>query len=222
MPSEIYEQLLEAYSDLNNITESLSLKKFLILPDGKLKFKEFYTPKSLELSLTNDIDAFMDKLERLSFFFIDDQLGGLKKLSFKRINDIKIITQATAKNQNYTYEHLQLYKEFRAVQRQIKNNFLKLLQDINTPVKSFQYTWLGSQRELVELFDVLITKGWIQKDSISDEMLCLPIIEMFNIKKGDISVPLNEMSFKKAWQRDVDVRNPRSYIPVFDTLKKKV
>lgn len=220
MASGIYEQLLEAYSLLNNITGLLKFKKFMIRPEGQLSLKGFNSPQQLRTALLQDIDIFMNKLDELSFFFIDDQLGGLKKLSAKRVKDTIIIIQEKPKNRNFTPDHFNLYKEFRTVQKEVKHHFLSMLGDELASTKSFKYVWRGSQRQLVELFDMLIKQKWITMGDMSVEKQPIPIIEMFDIVKNETLQPINQKSFQKEWQKDGDERSPANYSRIFDCIKE--
>jgi hypothetical protein len=66
---------------------------------------------------------------------------------------------------------------------------------------------------------VLMEKGWIKKENISEDLQCLPIIETFNlVKNGDI-VPINEDSFNKEWKgytiKGAKIRLPKNYKTIF-------
>jgi hypothetical protein len=217
MPDTIYEKMMEAYALLNQIVKTIAEKKFTRHDEGILSFDGYNSPEDMEYQVKQDIDSYLDTLDELSFFFADEELGGLKNISHKKLKKINISIPNDYKKTDFA-EYIPSYKAFKNAQLRLKRHFEKCLnEDKRLNIKSSKFVWNGTQRELVELFEKLINNKWIDADIQSDH---LPIVEMFNILQGGKIVALDEESFRVAWKSGEFGRNPGDYKPRFEKFPK--
>ncbi|MEM9995404.1 MAG: hypothetical protein AAGE79_14900 [Acinetobacter pittii] len=209
-------KLLKEIFDIINETKVLRGEK-------TLKMKNFSTPSELKKAVEELLDEYLYTLNQLSEYIDSDEIDFIKDRVSKQFSKVTIVISSEPKASNWSNSEFVNYNKFRTVQLELKTKIIKSLKkESNKAHRGKKFIWIGSQKNLVELFDELYKKGWIKEEPISQELLCLPIIESFNILKSGNVEPINEDSFNKAWKKDSpsDTRNGDNYEPVFNNIPK--
>lgn len=236
-----------AKTALNAIIRYLSNKQGSI-ENGEFLFCGFGNPQELYDKIIDLTSKYIAELNELSDLISVDEFGFLKQNAARKVSNVYI--KGHVKNYaKWTTEENKLYKEFIKVQGKSRRIFLKYIErEFDDKVISQKFTWLGNQRQLVELFDELIIKGWIKEDASSQKQQCLPIIRAFAIRDENGIDILDEATFAKQWQNKLNIskkdkqdiglmkfespnqrmahnkpprthyRNPPDYIQIFDRL----
>jgi len=224
MPDNIYQKMLEAYQMLEKIISNISQTRFIRHENGDLEINGFKSPKTMKLLTLRTMDAFLDTLDELSFFFAGDEMVGIRNASYRKVKKIQISIPLEFKEEHVPY--IETYKAFRGTQQKLKRHFLKKLDEQNNNnIKSSKFIWLGSQRQLVELFDVLTKQKWIGKEQGDPLYSHLPITEMFDIINSEGKrTAIDEEAFRAAWKvkNSVGVRiQSEGYEKVFDVIPER-
>jgi hypothetical protein len=135
------------------------------------------------------------------FFIEAEDAQDIKHQCARIFLRISIIIPEISKYKNLSKEQFNQLQEFRMVQEKRRLSVLKGLQTNDHQYKSVKLLWVGSQRELVELFKVLIKNNWIDKAKLSGDNISLAITEAFSIKKNNKVQSINESSFAKEWRK---------------------
>lgn len=200
MKDIVIEILHEAYSKLQEIVELLNQKKGSTTETG-FRMNKFDSAKRYKANLMISIDDLFDLFNHYEFFVEMEEMDFIKEKCAKEISKVIITVPISYNNKNWSDIHFEAYKQFRTVQQECKSFLLKSLQrEKHIKYKGKKFIWQGSQRQLIELFDTLINKDWIHKEEISEELMCLPIIEMFDIIKNEKVTSINSDSFNKEWK----------------------
>lgn len=218
----------QSESFLEELVDALTNKKVL-RENGKMFFKGYDSPDRFSEILNEIINDLLVAIDKIAFYSLEQSsVENLKRLCAAKVEKIIISPTILKTTLNWKEEEIILYNKFRAAQADAKVSFLNAIKQekgVKYKNRGQKFIWLGNQRQLIELFDTLIKRGWIEDNSfISQEVQALPILDMFNFRKKGEVVPINEQSFATDWKGnnlgDTRLRQKHNYSPIFDNLQE--
>lgn len=219
------EELMEAFK---KVCEYLEVRGAILVNAPTVEVKGFYDPKRYKKFIIGLINEFVELMEEYELYFDADEFTSRKEIFARQLSKIVINVGGDNKNRHMTPEMYLVYQNFKSVQLECKTLFSrKLKKEPNAKHKGKKFIWLGSNRELMELFSKLIECGYIKREPISKEQVSLPIIEGFDCldSKTQRIIPINASSFNSDWKHIYKGTDKPEYFPdyteVFEMKKRK-
>lgn len=204
---EIQKLRKELYEMVQNLKELLFNTK-VNRTNGILVFCKHKEPKSFKIFLDNEIHDLKSLLEKANFLLTSHEFKELKANISSTLTMSKITLIYEKTKENWAEKEIALYNEFKKVQQEQQRNIRNYLigESRSNNDNQVKHVWLGEQKQLVELFNMLIKKGWIKNyntQNFPERAYADAISRMFLIEKKGKEEEVNPSSFAKEWNGEI-------------------